>query len=341
MGDLEASKKDHKTAVHAPGNPTKTGLPLTAVPTAFSPGTMDAYMQQTEKEMKKLVRYGQKMREYARKKDAENVELRSMVEHLQRENERLRRAVPNVAETKPSQNRGANGQEGTAQGHVRDTPGSQKPTRQESIAQRATTTQTRNRSPTKPVSIANTGTVSSVPTHRKPSSHQHPPASISTAKSVAHALAVRSSSNGAAAAHTSASTSTNDKTISNNTATTAGFANPGGPAITGTSSTRLAPDRLAAARERLRLRAEARKSSLEHQDHRHNDTSPARAQQQQQQQEGILIDIDTDDDADAALNDGAQSPGGDASLHRGGPAALQTQTTSQSREQSVLDWANL
>lgn len=58
---------------------------------ALSSAAIEAYVQQTEKEMKRLVRYGQKMREYARKQDAENQELKLMIEQLQRENARLKK----------------------------------------------------------------------------------------------------------------------------------------------------------------------------------------------------------------------------------------------------------
>jgi hypothetical protein len=51
---------------------------------------VEAYKLSTEKEMKKLVRYGQKMREYARKQDEENTKLRIALEQLQKENEELR-----------------------------------------------------------------------------------------------------------------------------------------------------------------------------------------------------------------------------------------------------------
>jgi hypothetical protein len=51
----------------------------------------EAYKLSTEKEMKKLVRYGQKMREYARKQDEVNTKLRIAVEQLQKENEELRK----------------------------------------------------------------------------------------------------------------------------------------------------------------------------------------------------------------------------------------------------------
>ena len=50
----------------------------------------EAYRSSTEKEMKKLVRYGQKMREYARKQDEENTKLRIALERLQKQNEELR-----------------------------------------------------------------------------------------------------------------------------------------------------------------------------------------------------------------------------------------------------------
>ncbi|KAL2426531.1 hypothetical protein ABEF95_002623 [Exophiala dermatitidis] len=56
----------------------------------LSPEAIQAYMQQTEKEMKRLLRYNQKMREYARKKDAENQELQTMIEQLRKENENFR-----------------------------------------------------------------------------------------------------------------------------------------------------------------------------------------------------------------------------------------------------------
>lgn len=64
------------------------------------PFDIEAYKRSTEKEMKKLVRYGQKMREYARKQDEENVKLRQLLEECRRENERLKKA-----EGQRSQNR--------------------------------------------------------------------------------------------------------------------------------------------------------------------------------------------------------------------------------------------
>ncbi|KIV77008.1 hypothetical protein PV11_08848 [Exophiala sideris] len=319
MGDLEPVKKEQKVVVQ-----TKNGLPPTTNTTAFPPSAMDAYMQQTEKEMKKLVRYGQKMREYARKKDAENVELKSMVEHLRRENERLRLAENSEFQTKQDQDKPGNVHEGTIQGcgKIASTAVKQL-AKQENVTQRPATQQLRQPSASKAVPGTKTGPVSSMAKHRKPSDHQHPPAGISfhpksTTDFLNNGLPVRSASSGAPATQPSTRT-TIGSTYTNKDAAAA----LASIVDTGTGSTRLAPDRLAAARERLRQRAEARKSSAEDHTHQHqhdhhgyDDSSPAKVQQR----EGILIDINIDDDADA--------------VH-------QTQTANMSREQSVLDWVNL
>lgn len=63
----------------------------------FAPTAIEAYMAQTEKEMKRLIRYGKKMREYALKKDVENQELKMMIEELRGEKERHK-----TTSTKPS-----------------------------------------------------------------------------------------------------------------------------------------------------------------------------------------------------------------------------------------------
>ena len=55
----------------------------------LAPATLEAYIAQTEKEMKRLIRYGKKMREYALRKDAENQELKIMIEELRKENKGL------------------------------------------------------------------------------------------------------------------------------------------------------------------------------------------------------------------------------------------------------------
>ncbi|KAK4945628.1 hypothetical protein LTR10_015247 [Elasticomyces elasticus] len=319
MGDLEPAKKELKVVAQ-----TKNGLPPTTNTTAFPPSAMDAYMQQTEKEMKKLVRYGQKMREYARKKDAENVELKSMVEHLQRENERLRRAVDGEFQRTQDQDKSGNVYAGTVQGSGRiASTGLKLPkqsVKQENVTQRSATQQLRQPSASNTVSGTKSGPELSTAKHRTPSDHQQPPASISfhpksKTDFLNNALPVRSASSGAPTQPSARTTTGNTHTNKNAAAALANIAN------TGTGSTRLAPDRLAAARERLRQRAEARKSSVEDHTHQHDhhgydDSSPAKVQQR----EGILIDINIDDDADA--------------VH-------QTQTANMSREQSVLDWVNL
>ncbi|KAJ9603350.1 hypothetical protein H2200_012128 [Cladophialophora chaetospira] len=70
---------------------TDTGvLPSATLQCPLVPAAIEAYMAQTEKEMKRLIRYGKKMREYALRKDAENQELKIMIDELRRENERLR-----------------------------------------------------------------------------------------------------------------------------------------------------------------------------------------------------------------------------------------------------------
>ena len=51
---------------------------------------IDAYIAVTEREMKKLVRYGQRMREYARLSQKENATLKRELENVRKENEMLR-----------------------------------------------------------------------------------------------------------------------------------------------------------------------------------------------------------------------------------------------------------
>ncbi|KIW27504.1 uncharacterized protein PV07_07237 [Cladophialophora immunda] len=84
----------------AGGNHATEAAPPTS-PCLLSRAAIEAYITQTEKEMKKLVRYGQKMREYARKKDAENQELKGMIEQLRRENERLSRGADGAPGCRP------------------------------------------------------------------------------------------------------------------------------------------------------------------------------------------------------------------------------------------------
>lgn len=61
------------------------------VPEAMTDADFDGYMAQTEKEIRRLIKYGQKWREYSRRQDVENARLKGLIEDLQKENERLRR----------------------------------------------------------------------------------------------------------------------------------------------------------------------------------------------------------------------------------------------------------
>jgi regulator of replication initiation timing len=58
----------------------------------YDMSAVDAYLTSTEREMKKLVRYAQKMKEYARVSQQENVALKVEINQLKRELEELRKA---------------------------------------------------------------------------------------------------------------------------------------------------------------------------------------------------------------------------------------------------------
>lgn len=57
----------------------------------YDMGSVDAYLTSTEREMKKLVRYSQRMREYARMSQQQNAALRKERDELKRELEELRK----------------------------------------------------------------------------------------------------------------------------------------------------------------------------------------------------------------------------------------------------------
>jgi hypothetical protein len=89
----QAKSKSAKVAapsVEEPASKDQTSQDTKVVENASLTFDIDAYRASTENEMKKLVRYGQKMRDYARKQDLENTKLRVALERLQRENEKLR-----------------------------------------------------------------------------------------------------------------------------------------------------------------------------------------------------------------------------------------------------------
>ncbi len=71
---------------------------------------IDAYIVATEREMKKLVRYGQRMREYARLSQRENATLKRELENVRKENEMLRcRGGPPVNQEKAGKTRESHG----------------------------------------------------------------------------------------------------------------------------------------------------------------------------------------------------------------------------------------
>lgn len=66
-------------------------LPSEAVTVAEHAFNLEQYMAKTDMEMKKLIRYGRKMRDYARQQEEENTKLKKLVEDLQQENARLKK----------------------------------------------------------------------------------------------------------------------------------------------------------------------------------------------------------------------------------------------------------
>ncbi|KAK5459604.1 hypothetical protein LTS15_003733 [Exophiala xenobiotica] len=330
---VPAKDKDNRVAA---SNGTTT--------TVLSSCAIEAYMAQTEKEMKRVVKYGQKMREYARKKDAENQELKSMIEQLRRENERLLlrahqcQSQPALLLERKSEHEGgeksddniARGPEGCvrvgeevdcvdeARSQIR--VNNQRSSRRAEIRieeepRRKTDTSTASTSASARVASVSSSAVGEEQEQDRlrfgispaASARRVPSASVAVAEPAKKTssrptgheeflpLPIRSASGTASHINVCAKDKTNTKTV------TAG-------------STRLAPDRLAAARERLRLRAESRKASTEQQDHGHGYADG--------QKEGILIEIEPDD----AI---------------AGPWSSDRPAKHESREQSLVDWANL
>ncbi|KAJ9495731.1 hypothetical protein H2202_008774 [Exophiala xenobiotica] len=338
---VPAKDKDNRVASNHQGT--------TAV---FSSCAIEAYMAQTEKEMKRVVKYGQKMREYARKKDAENQELKSMIEQLRRENERLLlRAYQCQSQPEPapllernskhnsekSDDNIARAPEGCvvreevdrveARSQIqvnKPRSGHRAEIRIEEESRRKTDTSTVGISTSARVASVSSSAVGKVQEQEQDrlrsgispsaSARRVPSASVAEpepAKKTSSRplsgheeflpLPIRSASGTASQSHINVFAK--DKTNPNTKTVTAG-------------STRLAPDRLAAARERLRLRAESRKASAEQQDHGHGYGYA------DGQKEGILIEIEPDD----AI---------------AGPRSSDRPAKHESREQSLVDWANL
>ena len=66
---------------------------ITAMPGAISESDLNELVLRTGKEMKRLIRYGHKWRELARRQDEENARLRVLLETAERENRRLEAAL--------------------------------------------------------------------------------------------------------------------------------------------------------------------------------------------------------------------------------------------------------
>lgn len=78
--------------------PAQKALPSTQNKLGTAPGTTDSqihdadfqnYCRRTEKETKKLLRHNQRLRDYGRQADAENLKLKKLLEEAQRENRRM------------------------------------------------------------------------------------------------------------------------------------------------------------------------------------------------------------------------------------------------------------
>ncbi|KIW38375.1 uncharacterized protein PV06_09346 [Exophiala oligosperma] len=342
-----ASVKDKKTTIPkyegvSTGTKSAAGNDQATAVSAFTPCAIEAYIAQTEKEMKKLVKYGQKMREYARKKDAENLELKGMIEVLKGENERLRTAQVGTSQTQTESKQihgfesdtnghgGQNVEEVTDKGdygYVREEVGRVEARSQSWRSPSQSLAHRRKDETSRTIAATSTKSQTTAPELSRTKRHQglDPPTLSNRSRkpsvllpdpikmemvSEDRALPLRSTFGSVAIRDTSG---TFDREIG------------------ATGSTRLAPDRLAAARERLRRRAEARKASAVEM---HATSTSAHGHQRKHsishgQREGTLIDIDETDD-----DDDDKGPEGLKRLTGSGPRR-------ESREQSLVDWVNL
>ncbi|KAL2426540.1 hypothetical protein ABEF95_009183 [Exophiala dermatitidis] len=221
----------------------------TTAETLLSPEAIQAYMQQTEKEMKRLLRYNQKMREYARKKDAENQELQAMIEQLRKENERFRSGlIPGAqcredhvgfAGAEVSRSQGTDGGHTTIGKSTRSNP----------------TAPTQSRQPYSPFQPSkNPG-----PVELRENMDTVLGKSDNVLATVGMASATKNTDLSFGVRAPPATITAQGKVSLAGAESKAGA--PSGPEARLGVSTRLPPDRLAAARERLRQRAEARKIS--------------------------------------------------------------------------------
>lgn len=237
----------------------------------LSPTAIEAYMVQTEKEMKKLVRYGQKMREFARKKDTENQELRAMVEQLKKENERLRTTVPVNPESRMERDR----QERRI--HEVTSPAVLRARNRGYVREEVDRVEATVRSQVKIPNLQVTNASASQHPERRKEQYEiviaadpdSKPSSNNPDRDVFNtsptSVSPRTSST-KPAEHLASSLDSRSKHITghnNNAVLPVSSATTSTAAAAGMGTTRLPPDRLAAARDRLRRRAEARKTSAE------------------------------------------------------------------------------
>ncbi|KAG9779745.1 hypothetical protein ABEF93_004836 [Exophiala dermatitidis] len=226
-----------------------TSTSTTTAETLLSPKAIQAYMQQTEKEMKRLLRYNQKMREYARKKDAENQELQAMIEQLRKENERFRSGlIPGAqcredhvafAGAEVSRSQGTDGGHTTIGKSTKSNP----------------TAPTQSRQPGSPFQPSkNPG-----PVELRENMDMGLGKSDNVLATVGMASATKNTDLSFGVRAPPPPMTGQGKVSLAGVESEAGA--PSGPQARLGGSTRLPPDRLAAARERLRQRAEARKTS--------------------------------------------------------------------------------
>src|ERR1700722_7429286 len=89
----QATKVDVHTTGSAPPGTVNAAEEAEILPApVYDMSAVDAYLTSTEREMKKLVRYAQKMKEYARVSQQENAALKVEINQLKRELEELRKA---------------------------------------------------------------------------------------------------------------------------------------------------------------------------------------------------------------------------------------------------------
>ena len=199
--------------------------------TFYSVKEIDAYIAATEREMRKLVRYGQRMREYARLSQKENASLKRDLERVRKENEMLRRRECLAA------GREGAGQEGGNAGLFDLSPSKPEPT----PAARANSQGERKRT-----ALAHTGQVQHQPHSGTDTMRPGRPSSPKVAK-IRTGGATATAESGSMASAQPVSTSNSCRAERSRVA----------------SRVQLPPDRLAAAQARLRLKREGRKNALD------------------------------------------------------------------------------